>query len=82
MTYIKPPAPNECRWRSGPPPDVGWWPAGVTEDASFIRYWDGKNWSWGFDCKFSSKELPERALSWLSVNSQDYIQWTDRWWLK
>ncbi len=30
------------KWNSGPPPSLGWWPAGGKE---YLRWWDGKHWS-------------------------------------
>ena len=28
--HIKPPHSEDCVWRSGPPPEIGWWPADGT----------------------------------------------------
>lgn len=37
------------RWRSGPPPSVGWWPTLLTTNGPrllpFIRWWNGARWS-------------------------------------
>lgn len=72
MTYIKPPASHECTWRSGPPPEVGWWPASALlyKDPQWLRFWDGKRTAAADHYVFSSPEYMDR------------IKWTDRWWLK
>ena len=45
--YIQPPRSEECEWRSGPPPEIGWWPADwhVRPQPDCLRWWDGSEWS-------------------------------------
>jgi len=64
VTYIKPPASHECTWRSGPPPEVGWWPASALRRPSYLRYWNGTFWSWGADneeSRISEQNSAKRA---------------------
>lgn len=79
MTYIKPPDSHECTWRSGPPPEVGWWPASTSQNPELLRWWNGKFWSdYAVDgdvSRFAAICAKEPAYS-------DGIKWTDRWWLK
>jgi len=32
-------------WFSGPPPSIGWWPASINKDRSYLRWWNGEYWS-------------------------------------
>lgn len=34
------------RWKKGPPPSVGWWPASTKRSVEVLRWWDGEQWSW------------------------------------
>ena len=79
--YIKPPKSEDCIWRSGPPPEIGWWPASSRRgrpNPGWLRYWDGKAWSVGD----SSRQTAEVAALDAGVREQgqDNIFWTDRWW--
>lgn len=38
-------AQQRARWRKGPPPAAGWWPASATRNAAARRWSDGKAWS-------------------------------------
>lgn len=69
------------QWRKGPPPEIGWWPASVTQDPESIRWWNGAAWS--------APAIPdnnaEDAAYFSSLEQSPYVtqfvQWTDRWWL-
>jgi hypothetical protein len=68
------------KWHSGPPPSIGWWPASVRRDHTFLRWWDGERWSasaWAGLTAAQAAQLAEVA-----VPNQDEIRWTDRpaWW--
>jgi hypothetical protein len=79
--YIQPPRSEECEWRSGPPPEIGWWPASMTCDPDCIRFWNG--WRWSLFCT-SADDISEarRSARKRAPYHNDEIRWTDRWWLK
>ena len=79
--YIKPPRSEDCEWRSGPPPEIGWWPASICRDPTELRYWNGLHWSFLCDSKEGSNEARKSARE-PSTFDCDFIRWTDRWWLK
>ena len=66
------------KWRKGPPPSIGWWPASVCKDLGCVRWWNGKHWSqaaWAdtpVKVAASTARKPELAVI------QDEIEWTDR----
>ena len=78
--YIKPPRSEDCEWRSGPPPGIGWWPASIAgkPDPRFLRWWNGKHFSLGVrdDCE----EWFAGATATVPNDSSIPILWTDRWW--
>lgn len=86
--YIQPPRSEECEWRSGPPPEIGWWPAdnyicpdtGKPDKTELLRYYDGQWWSFSVghsECSwYAGKVAMHQAMH------QDDMLWTDRWWLK
>ena len=79
--YIKPPRSEECEWRSGPPPEIGWWPASTSRDPDALRFWDGLCWS------VLCRSVDDRNSAGLwgakpSAYNTNEIRWTDRWWLK
>lgn len=76
--YIKPPRGEDCKWRSGPPPSVGWWPASLYKDPDFLRYWNGRCWSFGGSSEQTAKQADIDSKSASLMN--DDIEWTDRWW--
>lgn len=80
--YIKPPRSEDCIWRKGPPPSIGWWPASCARNPDMLRWWDGKRWS----CYCTSSRTSEQAgavakLAWGSPRKLS-IAWTDKWWEK
>ncbi len=65
------------KWRSGPPPSVGWWPASTTRNRHLFRWWDGERWS---ACAIAS-DLPhevERRAGIAAGEPMRLIEWTDR----
>lgn len=76
-TYIIPPKSEECTWSSGPPPEIGWWPASFTKDPRSLRYWNGQWWSYYVSDACDSKQA-ERVMS--KKANQDGILWCQRWW--
>lgn len=66
-------------WHSGPPTEIGWWPASYAGDPESIRWWDGKDWS--------RSAYPNEAAvmaayyARLKASNQTDIKWTERWWL-
>ena len=79
--YIKPPRSEDCVWRSGPPPEIGWWPAdwGKPPRPECLRWWDGVSFSFGAPAVFTTEEAEICAI----VRFRDVdgrVVWTDRWW--
>jgi hypothetical protein len=78
--YIKPPRSEDCKWRDGPPPGIGWWPASIaaTPDPQALRWWDGE-WS----CVAYDSDSPKFA-GLVAAKRAGYrnrlVRWTDRWW--
>jgi hypothetical protein len=48
-------------WHKGPPPSIGWWPAGIFRDATILRWWNGKSWSTGAHVVYTAEEAAETA---------------------
>lgn len=65
-------------WRSGPPPEVGWWPASTCKDPGFVRWWNGRWWSIGIS-SYCSAEKAGISANVKSIYSSNVL-WTDRWW--
>lgn len=82
MSYIQPPISDTVPWYSGPPPEIGWWPAssGGMRNPKWIRYWNGKRWSVGDHMSNTAQEVSKDASVWESLDYK--IEWTERWWLK
>jgi hypothetical protein len=77
--YIKPPLSRNCVWRSGPPPEIGWWPASCIRDIHMLRWWDGNNWSrYAFDREEAAVAAISAGEIWGKCTER--IWWTDRWW--
>lgn len=78
--YIEPPRSEDCVWRDGPPPGIGWWPASSVRNLNPIalRWWDGE-WS----CVALDSDSPKFAglvASTRTGHADRDIRWTDRWW--
>jgi len=41
----RPRAKTRGKWRKGPPPSCGWWPASYYRSRHDIRWWNGRYWS-------------------------------------
>ena len=69
------------KWRSGPPPSIGWWPASRCLFEDVYRWWDGKQWSAPAWAELTAAQAASRAAEPCSVFNKP-IQWTDRpaWW--
>ena len=63
-------------WRKGPPPSIGWWPAGWNRDPSVLRWWDGTRWSWPAGVGMSAERAEEQART--PSRFADKIEWADR----
>lgn len=64
------------RWRSGPPPSIGWWPASVYRIETAIRWWDGACWS----CAAYPACTPQQAAHYANQKTSlsDKIRWLPR----
>lgn len=80
--YIKPPESENCIWRSGPPPEIGWWPAGYSKNPIILRYWDGDSWSLGMFSYETTAIVDYQLARYYSRHYEGNIFWTDRWWIK
>jgi hypothetical protein len=72
--------PPKLAWHGGPPPEVGWWPAGMYRDPATLRWWDGEAWSHAVCCEEDDAEEAAKAAEG-RTSYQDCVEWTDRWWL-
>jgi hypothetical protein len=70
------------KWRKGPPPEIGWWPASMYRSKSTIRWWNGVCWSVPVDWGATSRQAEVCARVFADGDIQGDIEWTDRWWLK
>lgn len=82
--YIQPPRSEECEWRSGPPPEIGWWPADDISDGGphpeILRYWNGHYFSEFAD--HTDDASTAGIYGQIMHNCEQEIRWTDRWWEK
>ena len=65
------------RWRKGPPPSVGWWPASVNRNHHLLRWWNGEYWS----AAVAACESAEYAAAYALIRASYHmhkIEWTDR----
>jgi hypothetical protein len=79
MSKILPPRGEDCTWRWGPPPSIGWWPASVSRAPQWLRWWDGKKWSRAAHC--SDGDHKAGLIVAQGKSEQRVVEWTDRWWL-
>lgn len=81
-TSLKPHPPSSAMaktiWHSGPPPEIGWWPASISGSPERIRWWDGKCWSVSITPQTSAVTAGKMAKQHSVLTG---ISWTDRWWL-
>lgn len=68
------------KWRKGPPPSIGWWPASYGRNADVLRWWDGSWWSIDAHPSYTAKKAAHFARNVAIL--QEGIEWTDRpeWW--
>ena len=65
------------KWRSGPPPSIGWWPASVRRNRTFVRWWNGQQWSAPAWAELTAAQAASRAAEPCCVFNKS-IEWTDR----
>ena len=67
------------KWRSGPPPSMGWWPCRLKGEgfSRFLRWWNGKWWSLGVSKKHSAESAASIARTPTHYTTRQ-IQWSDR----
>lgn len=68
---------NDQVWHSGPPPSVGWWPAGTRGDPRLLRWWNGAHWS-APASRNDNKADAARAAAFPSLAPARAICWTHR----
>lgn len=86
MTAIQPRAVRDTPlpdyvpvWQSGPPPNVGWWPASIGDDVRVLRFWNGEFWS-DWVVPYSSIQQVEMRCCHEALSPQSEIRWAQRWW--
>jgi hypothetical protein len=78
MAYIQPPESDQCVWRRGKPPHIGWWPASICYCPTLLRWWDGRRWSYPAIHVSTAEFAALEALKFESDGAG--IFWTDPWW--
>lgn len=68
---------RKVKWRSGPPPHIGWWNASKFKYSQIWRWWDGKQWSTAVSSADSSPLAADLAKRPAPVQSN--IKWNDYW---
>ena len=71
--------PIDPIWRTGSPPDIGWWPATLGRNILALRYWDGQHWSDSVPPDATLKAI-ERARRGRSTCANMMV-WAARWWV-
>ena len=71
--------PKNPKWRSGPPPSIGWWPASVSWFQESLRWWDGEVWSISVN-RYETSRAAGKAAQHKEAGAMPFIEWTDRWW--
>lgn len=72
--------PDNPVWRTGPPPEIGWWPASYNDNVDVLRYWDGSRWSFNVRPSESQRRAGVEGLKNMFRFAKG-IKWSDRWWL-
>lgn len=68
------------KWKSGPPPSVGWWPASRQQKPGILRWWDGEQWSEHARWTSSAGEAAKRAARPCWNASQVFWHNRPAWW--
>jgi hypothetical protein len=70
------------KWRKGPPPSIGWWPASGRRNADILRWWSGKRWSFPAHIGMTAEEAADQSVVKAPADMQAAVEWTDRpaWW--
>jgi hypothetical protein len=71
--------PENPKWRSTNPPEIGWWPASLYSNILAIRYWDGQGWSYALSPRHT-ETLAEKVIS-MEKSMDVNVRYSDRWWL-
>jgi hypothetical protein len=69
---------TKLKWRSGPPPSIGWWPASFARVTGVYRWWDGRRWSDGANAHTPAYRAAQAARRPARPESQKYIVWLPR----
>jgi hypothetical protein len=71
------------KWRSGPPPSLGWWQASVCEDGTALRWWpvetpNGPRWSAVARQQYSLESVGYAAKAAVPDGTNSDIKWLPR----
>jgi hypothetical protein len=69
---------RKAQWHDGPPPSLGWWPASVSQNEGYYRWWDGNQWSFAAVPGASRQKVIQSASIKADNWSQKTIRWTRR----
>lgn len=75
--------PKKPVWRSGPPPEIGWWPASIFwqhPDIEGLRFFNGDMWSIVCSPDEGASEAGTKAELAPAVWRVSEVRWTDQWW--
>jgi hypothetical protein len=66
----------DLKWKSGPPPAIGWWPTKVTQIPrrnwnGAYRWWDGESWSYAA----FEHESAKKAAEWAAKTDRTTSKW-------
>lgn len=78
MAFIQPPEGDQCKWRRGKPPHIGWWPASISQCPTLLRWWNGHKWSYPVIHACTAEYAGVEAQK-LEPDASG-IFWTDPWW--
>ena len=73
--------PDNPKWNSGPPPELGWWPASLSMNVKLLRWFDGEKWSQPVYISANQFDAEQAADIKTTIGIEN-IKWSDRWWLK
>ena len=64
---------DDLKWRSGPPPHVGWWNASIKKRPNLWRWWNGSHWSM-FASESYNNEGAAISAAWIFFSTLE-IKW-------